>query len=134
MTQCFNGCWTQCGITRPGYADGKVIRIAGNPYHPLSQEHPIDSSVPFSEAMEQLAGESGLDARSTACARGATLLESLYGPLRLLEPMKRVGKRGEGEMAASALSSLLKSWGRRRSVWRRSCGRTARYSCAGYIV
>lgn len=70
MTQCF-GCWTQCGIRARVNADGKVIRIAGNPYHPLSQEHPIDSSVPFSEAMEQLAGESGLDARSTACARGA---------------------------------------------------------------
>ncbi|MDI8083722.1 hypothetical protein MJN69_28375, partial [Salmonella enterica subsp. enterica serovar Kentucky] len=45
-----------------------------------------NADVPFSEAMEQLAGESGLDARSTACARGATLLESLYSPLRLLEP------------------------------------------------
>lgn len=53
MTQCF-GCWTQCGIRARVNADGKVIRIAGNPYHPLSQEHPIDSSVPFSEAMEQL--------------------------------------------------------------------------------
>lgn len=88
-------------------ADGKVIRIAGNPYHPLSQEHPIDSSVPFSEAMEQLAGESGLDARSTACARGATLLESLYSPLRLLEPMKRVGKRGEGKWQRISFEQLI---------------------------
>lgn len=38
MTQCF-GCWTQCGIRARVNADGKVIRIAGNPYHPLSQEH-----------------------------------------------------------------------------------------------
>ncbi|EHB0655626.1 tetrathionate reductase subunit TtrA [Salmonella enterica subsp. enterica serovar Typhimurium] len=106
MTQCF-GCWTQCGIRARVNADGKVIRIAGNPYHPLSQEHPIDSSVPFSEAMEQLAGESGLDARSTACARGATLLESLYSPLRLLEPMKRVGKRGEGKWQRISFEQLI---------------------------
>ncbi|HCC3304566.1 molybdopterin dinucleotide binding domain-containing protein [Salmonella enterica] len=106
MTQCF-GCWTQCGIRARVNADGKVIRIDGNPYHPLSQEHPIDSSVPFSEAMEQLAGESGLDARSTACARGATLLESLYSPLRLLEPMKRVGKRGEGKWQRISFEQLI---------------------------
>lgn len=106
MTQCF-GCWTQCGIRARVNADGKVIRIAGNPYHPLSQEHPIDSSVPFSEAMDQLAGESGLDARSTACARGATLLESLYSPLRLLEPMKRVGKRGEGKWQRISFEQLI---------------------------
>ncbi|SUH37742.1 tetrathionate reductase subunit A [Salmonella enterica subsp. enterica] len=73
----------------------------------MSQEHPIDSSVPFSEAMEQLAGESGLDARSTACARGATLLESLYSPLRLLEPMKRVGKRGEGKWQRISFEQLI---------------------------
>lgn len=106
MTQCF-GCWTQCGIRARVNADGKVIRIAGNPYHPLSQEHPIDPSVPFSEAMEQLAGESGLDARSTACARGATLLESLYSPLRLLEPMKRAGKRGEGKWQRISFEQLI---------------------------
>lgn len=34
MTQCF-GCWTQCGIRARVNADGKVIRIAGNPYHSL---------------------------------------------------------------------------------------------------
>ena len=97
MTQCF-GCWTQCGVrVRVDSEQGKVLRIAGNPYHPLSHEHHIDASVPFATAMEQLAGETGLDARSTACARGATLLEGLYSPLRILQPMKRVGKRGEGK-------------------------------------
>lgn len=105
MTQCF-GCWTQCGVrVRVDTEQGKVLRIAGNPYHPLSHEHHIDASVPFTTAMEQLAGESGLDARSTACARGATLLEGLYSPLRILEPMKRVGKRGEENGSASASNS-----------------------------
>ncbi len=108
MTQCF-GCWTQCGIrVRVDSEKGKVLRIAGNPYHPLSHEHPIDTSVPFASAMEQLAGETGLDARSTACARGATLLEGLYSPLRILEPMKRVGKRGEGKWQRISFEQLIK--------------------------
>lgn len=108
MTQCF-GCWTQCGVrVRVDSKAGKVLRIAGNPYHPLSHEHHIDSSVPFATAMEQLAGESGLDARSTACARGATLLEGLYSPLRILEPMKRVGKRGEGKWQRISFEQLIK--------------------------
>lgn len=108
MTQCF-GCWTQCGVrVRVDSEKGKVLRIAGNPYHPLSHEHHIDSSVPFATAMEQLAGESGLDARSTACARGTTLLEGLYSPLRILEPMKRVGKRGEGKWQRISFEQLIK--------------------------
>lgn len=107
MTQCF-GCWTQCGVrVRVDTQQGKVLRIAGNPYHPLSHEHHIDAAVPFATAMEQLAGENGLDARSTACARGATLLEGLYSPLRILVPMKRVGKRGEGKWQRISFEQLI---------------------------
>ena len=107
MTQCF-GCWTQCGVrVRVDCEKGRVLRIAGNPYHPLSHEHHINSAVPFAEAMAQLAGESGLDSRSTACARGATLMEGLYSPLRILEPMKRVGKRGEGKWQRISFEQLI---------------------------
>ncbi|WP_308562854.1 tetrathionate reductase subunit TtrA [uncultured Klebsiella sp.] len=108
LTQCF-GCWTQCGVrVRVDSQKGNVLRIAGNPYHPLSHEHHIDSSVPFSTAMEQLAGDNGLDARSTACARGATLLEGLYSPLRIREPMKRAGKRGAGQWQRISFEQLIK--------------------------
>jgi len=107
MTQCF-GCWTQCGVrVRVDQQTNRVLRIAGNPYHPLSHEHHVDASVPFSTAMAQLAGENGLDARSTACARGATQLEGLYSPLRILEPMKRVGKRGEGKWQRISFEQLI---------------------------
>lgn len=47
MTQCF-GCWTQCGVrVRVDSEQGKVLRIAGNPYHPLSHEHHIDARFPL---------------------------------------------------------------------------------------
>ena len=107
MTQCF-GCWTQCGVrVRVDRQTDRVLRIAGNPYHPLSQERHVDSALPLQDALAQLGGESGLDARSTACARGATLLEGLYSPLRVLEPMKRVGKRGEGKWQRISFEQLI---------------------------
>ncbi|MGY6028549.1 tetrathionate reductase subunit TtrA [Phytobacter sp. AG2a] len=107
MTQCF-GCWTLCGIrARVDKTANKVIRIAGNPWHPLSHERPFDSRMPFAEALEKMAGESGLESRSTACARGATLLESLSSPLRILTPMKRVGKRGEGKWQRISFEQLV---------------------------
>ncbi|HEJ7010930.1 TPA: tetrathionate reductase subunit TtrA, partial [Serratia marcescens] len=44
MTQCF-GCWTQCGVrVRVDRQTDRVLRIAGNPYHPLSQERHLDSA------------------------------------------------------------------------------------------
>lgn len=107
MTQCF-GCWTQCGVrVRVDRQSHKALRIAGNPYHPLSHEQHVDSAVPFASAMQQLAGESGLDGRSTACARGATLLEGLYSPQRILQPMKRAGKRGEGKWQRISFEQLI---------------------------
>ena len=50
--------------------DGKVIKVEGN------------KSLPM--------------ANGRVCVKGAALKQSLYHPDRLLYPMKRVGKRGEG--------------------------------------
>lgn len=51
--------------------DGKVIKVEGN------------KSLPM--------------ANGRVCVKGAALKQSLYHPDRLLYPMKRVGKRGEGK-------------------------------------
>ena len=51
--------------------DGKVIKVEGNKSLPMSN--------------------------GRICVKGAALKQSLYHPERLLYPMKRVGKRGEGE-------------------------------------
>ncbi|WP_272521207.1 tetrathionate reductase subunit TtrA [Providencia sp. PROV202] len=108
MTQCF-GCWTQCGIrARVDSAKNEVLRIAGNPYHPLSHEKHFPYGMPLSTAFAKMGGESGLEHRSTACARGATLMEGLTSPLRILEPMKRVGKRGEGKWERISFEQLIK--------------------------
>ena len=63
-------CSTVCGII--GYVkDGRVLKVEGNPNDPNS--------------------------RGRLCARGQASLNHLYHPERLLYPMKRVGKRGEGK-------------------------------------
>ena len=63
-------CSTVCGIM--GYVkDGRLIKIEGNPNDPNSRGH--------------------------LCARGQAGLNHLYHPERLLYPLKRVGKRGEGK-------------------------------------
>ena len=52
-------------------ADGKVVHVRPDPESPLSQGH--------------------------MCAKGASIIEQMYHPDRLLYPMKRIGPRGSGQ-------------------------------------
>lgn len=107
MTQCF-GCWTLCGLrVRVDTQQNKVLRIAGNPYHPLSHDHHFPYQLPVDEALQRLGGEQGMTGRSTACARGATLLEGVDSPYRITEPMKRVGPRGSGKWQRISFEQLV---------------------------
>lgn len=63
-------CSTVCGITGL-IKDGRIIKVEGNPNDPNSQ--------------------------GKLCARGQASLNHQYHPERLLYPIKRVGKRGEGK-------------------------------------
>lgn len=74
-TTCGHNCGGRC-ILRVHVCDGKVIRIS------------TDNSEETDE-FEQL----------RACERGRSYRERLYHPDRLKYPMKRVGKRGEGQFA-----------------------------------
>src|SRR5512140_957708 len=62
-------CFWRCGVLAE-VADGKVVRLSGNPDHPLTQ--------------------------GRLCARGNAGTELLYDPDRLKYPLLRTGKRGEG--------------------------------------
>ncbi|MBR9857885.1 MAG: tetrathionate reductase subunit TtrA [Gammaproteobacteria bacterium] len=105
--QCF-GCWTQCGLrARVDTRTNRILRIAGNPYHPLSNPRAPAQETPVREVFTQLAGEAGLEHRSTACARGAALGEQLQSPYRLTRILKRAGKRGEGKWQSIGFEQLL---------------------------
>lgn len=70
-TTCFN-CESACGLT--AYVDkesGTIRKFEGNPYHPGS--------------------------RGRNCAKGPATINQITDPERILYPLKRVGKRGEGK-------------------------------------
>ncbi len=109
-SMCF-GCWTKCGVRlRIDNETEKVIRISGNPYHPLAAE----AQIPYQTSVEQsflgISGkdEVGLGGRSTVCARGNAMLEQLSSPYRIKTPLKRVGERGSGEWQPISFEQLVK--------------------------
>jgi tetrathionate reductase subunit A len=107
FTQC-NGCWTQCGVrVRVDKEKNSVLRVDGNPYHPLSHNQHFSYTLPVSEAFLAMSGDKGIDNRSTACARGAALHEGIRSEHRILKPMKRIGPRGSGKWKSISFEQLL---------------------------
>ncbi len=102
------GCWTQCGVrVRVDTASNRILRVAGNPYHPLATTQPAPMETPVREVYAMLGGENGLEGRATACARGSAMLEHQTSPHRVLQPLKRVGKRGEGRWQTISFEQLV---------------------------
>ena len=80
-TTCFN-CESACGLL--AYIDkdsGDVRKLEGNPYHPGS--------------------------RGRNCAKGPATINQLTDPDRILYPLKRVGKRGEGKWERVSWDEVL---------------------------
>ncbi len=66
---CF-GCWLQAGV-RATVEDGRVVKLEGEPGHPVN--------------------------RGWICERSKGFIEHLYHPDRLNYPLKRAGERGQGK-------------------------------------
>jgi anaerobic selenocysteine-containing dehydrogenase len=80
-TTCFN-CESACGLT--AYVDketNEVRKFEGNPYHPGS--------------------------RGRNCAKGPATINQITDPDRILYPLKRKGKRGEGQWEQVSWDSVL---------------------------
>ena len=80
-TICFN-CEAACGLL--AYIEketGEIRKLEGNPLHPGS--------------------------RGRNCAKGPATLNQIYDPERILYPMKRVGKRGEGRWERTTWDEVL---------------------------
>jgi anaerobic selenocysteine-containing dehydrogenase len=65
-------CPAGCGIL-VRVSEGRAKKIEGNPLHPIN--------------------------RGKLCARGQAILQELYHPDRITQPLKRTGERGSGEFA-----------------------------------
>ncbi|MDC8760256.1 molybdopterin dinucleotide binding domain-containing protein [Janthinobacterium fluminis] len=109
-TMCM-GCTTFCGVrVRIDKPSGKVLRVAGNPYSPMSADPALPYQTPVRDSFVALSRfkEKGLAGRSTACGRGNAVLEQMESPFRVLAPMKRVGPRGGGRWQPIAFEQLVK--------------------------
>ena len=73
-------CVWRCGVLAK-VEDGKVVKLEGNPDHPHS--------------------------RGKLCARGQSGLMTTYDPDRLLTPLVRAGKRGEGKFRRATWEEAL---------------------------
>jgi anaerobic selenocysteine-containing dehydrogenase len=80
-TTCFN-CESACGLT--AYIDketNQIRKFEGNPYHPGS--------------------------RGRNCAKGPATINQITDPDRILHPLKRTGKRGEGKWERVSWDEVL---------------------------
>lgn len=108
MSSCL-GCWTQCGVrVRVDTASNRILRAAGNPYHPLTTGDPAPMETPVREVFARLGGDGGLGGRATTCARGSAMAEQQMNPHRVLQPLKRVGPRGSGQWQSISFEDLVK--------------------------
>lgn len=108
-TACF-GCVTQCSVrVRLDKKSGEVIRVAGNPFSPMSATEvlPFDKSVAESFVALSRHQESGLAGRATACGRGVEAARAVSAPQRVLTPLKRVGPRNGGQWQSISWEQLI---------------------------
>ena len=98
FTKCFT-CNNMCGVRfRVDEASNTITRVAGNPYcEVVTGGAPLKLDTPVAKAYELLTGDAGLSHRATTCGKGASGLNSLTDPRRVLTVLKRAGKRGENK-------------------------------------
>lgn len=106
-----NGCTTHCSVrVKVDKKTQDIVRVFGNPYSLLSSDPWLPYKTPIVESFKALSGlnDSGLDMRSTVCARGNLIHEKLKDPFRVTTPLKRVGKRGEDKWVSISIEQLMK--------------------------
>lgn len=109
FTVCY-GCTTKCGVrVRIDNNTEEVLRVSGNPYHPLSADQHLDEQTPVMDALRSVANykEQGQLNRSTACARGNAAMSQLTSDQRITRCLKRVGPRGSHQWQSIPFEQLL---------------------------
>ena len=94
------GCYSSCGNrVKIHKKTGQILRVAGNPYNPLNAEPHLPFTAGIEESYQAFSAykDMGHKYRATLCARGNATLQAHYDPNRILTPLKRTGKRGEGK-------------------------------------
>ncbi len=80
-------CNTNCGM-KVKLVDGKVAKIDGNPYNPWCLTPQIAEETPLAQAAT---------IEGSLCPKGQAGIQTLYDPYRIVQVLKRAGKRGENK-------------------------------------
>ncbi|MGC8657504.1 MAG: molybdopterin-dependent oxidoreductase [Desulfomonilaceae bacterium] len=91
---CSGNCGISCRV-----AKGVLRKIGGNPFHPVSRENPLPFDTSLSKAAKNGA---------SVCAIGASGIQTLYDPFRILKPLKRIGPRGSKKWKAISWEQAIK--------------------------
>ncbi|HVJ50796.1 twin-arginine translocation signal domain-containing protein [Desulfitobacterium sp.] len=94
------GCYSSCGNrVKIDKRTGQIMRVFGNPYNPTNAEPHLAIEDPLTESYLAFSRykDKGHQARATLCARGNATLQAHYDSYRVLVPLKRADKRGEGK-------------------------------------
>ncbi|NMG34051.1 tetrathionate reductase subunit TtrA [Azoarcus sp. TTM-91] len=105
------GCTTLCGVrVRVDKRSGRILRVSGNPYSPLSTDPHLPMKATVKESFVALSRfrDQGLAGRSTACGRGNAAMDQMASPFRVLTPLKRVGPRNGGQWQPISFEQLVK--------------------------
>ncbi|MGO1500364.1 MAG: molybdopterin dinucleotide binding domain-containing protein [Marinobacter sp.] len=109
FTVCY-GCTTKCGVrVRIDKNKDTVLRVSGNPYHPLSSDEHLDENTPVLEAFQRMSRfqDQGQLNRSTACARGNAAMAQLTSDQRVMSCLKRTGPRGSNQWESVPFEQML---------------------------
>lgn len=93
------GCNARCGFRARVY-DGMVYKVEGNPYC-MSNNYwePIPMDTPLEESLKHV---------GKMCLKGQSIAHYTYDPYRVITPLKRAGKRGEGKFKPISWEQLIK--------------------------
>ncbi|MEN3028955.1 MAG: molybdopterin-dependent oxidoreductase [Aquificaceae bacterium] len=93
------GCNSRCGMRVRVY-DNMVYKADGNPYcMSNSFWEPLPMNTPIEESLKHA---------STMCLKGQSIAHYTYDPYRIVTPLKRAGKRGEGKFKPISWEQLIK--------------------------
>lgn len=87
-------CHSRCGI-RAKLKEGVLLKIDGNPYHPNNRdvdENNDPDRLPYNTHPGDALAELG-----RVCLKGQSGVQTVYDPLRIQHPLKRVGPRNSGQ-------------------------------------
>ena len=100
-------CNARCGI-KAVVEGGRLKAIGGNPYHPYNTlGSPVSYDTPAAES-EKGSGGCAHGPAATVCAKAVDSMSYIYNPYRILRPLKRAGRRGEGRFEPISWEQLIR--------------------------